>query len=430
VTRALLVLVLLALGPPAAAIQLPTNFAEEEVASGMTFPNSMRFLQDGRILVAELKSANVRLIDGGVITDTPLTVPNVHTSGGERGLLAIERDPQWPARPFLYAFYTYKLGATEESRLTRFRAFGDLDGTGDRSLSFDVGVPLHLLTGIPDQWNNHNGGDLRFGPDGMLYVSTGDDEGNRCDAQDVTSFLGKILRLRVDQLGLDDSGVAALTDLDPGDNPVQDQGDVAKLVHTWGLRNPFRFHVDPQTGNLAVADVGKDSWEEISWVELPGQNLGWPHREADAVYNIGTAPCPEPQGFTYQSPIDAYSHGLGGALSIVGGPVYRHAAGNKRGWPVQYDGDVFYADFYKGWLVRLDGSGQAWSTASPAPGQPDPDTWATGLQSSPVDFHVGADGSLYYLSQGQGRILRIVYTGPLESTPASVGAVKARFDEE
>lgn len=430
-SRAHLALALLALASPALAIELPTNFAEEEVASGLTFPNSMRFLDDGRILVAELKSGQVRLIDGGALgaSDPVLTVPDVNTSGGERGLLAIELDPQWPTRPFLYAFYTYRSGATVESRLTRFRASGDLDGSGDRSLSFDAGSPLHLLTQVPDEWNNHNGGDVRFGIDGMLYVSLGDDEGNRCDAQDVTSFLGKILRLQVDQLGLADTGVVAPTALDPGDNPVQDQGDAAKLVHTWGLRNPFRFHVDPTTGNLAVADVGKNEWEEINWVEIAGQNLGWPHREADAVYNIGTGPCPEPQDFSYQSPIDAYSHNLGGALSIVGGPVYRTGPGQKRAWPIQYDGDVFYADFYKGWLVRLDGNGQNWSTASPAPGQPSPQYWATGLQSSPVDFHVGDDGSLYYLSQGQGKILRIVYTGPVTTTDDSFGSFKARFEE-
>jgi glucose/arabinose dehydrogenase len=352
----------------------------------------------------------------------------VNTSGGERGLLSIAIDPGWPQRSLVYAYYTHDDGRTRDCRLTRYQASGDLDGSGDGLITIDSGTALHLLTDIPDIASNHNGGDLRFGPDGMLYLSIGDDEDRRCEAQNLASLLGKVLRLKVDHLEAGATGTVTRADLAPGDNPYDGQGESAALVWAYGLRNPFRMHVDPQTGGVFVADVGKDNFEEVSHVDTPGPNLGWPHREADAVYNIGTQACPEPPDFTYQSPIDAYSHAGGGPRSVISVGTYRSPSSNQlERWPAEYEGDYFYAEFYQGWVVRLKGAGQSWSVAPAVEGQPQAEYWATNLGSNPVDFQWGPDGALYYLSRGTGSLRRIHFPEGLTAEPASMGSVKSRF---
>ncbi|NNM35237.1 MAG: hypothetical protein HKO53_19335, partial [Gemmatimonadetes bacterium] len=127
--RSCLALALGILAAPSAATILPNDFSEELVASGLNSPTSMRFLPDGRILVTEQTSRNIRLLraDGTVSTSDPvLTVPDVNTSGGEQGVLSLEVDRDWPARNFVYVYYTYRSGFTDEVRLTRYVASGDL----------------------------------------------------------------------------------------------------------------------------------------------------------------------------------------------------------------------------------------------------------------------------------------------------------------
>ena len=181
----------LALAPALAAV-VPEGFVDEGVASGFDRPMALRFLPDGRMLIAERAPADVLVLsaDGSRILAIALTIPNVPDEG-ERGLLSIAVDPAWPSRPYLYAFFARNEG-TNELVLARYTATGDIDGSGDGVIEF--ASPVELLTGLPDGSDIHNGGDLRWDDVGALYLSIGDDDDN-CAAQDPTSPLGKVLRL-------------------------------------------------------------------------------------------------------------------------------------------------------------------------------------------------------------------------------------------
>ena len=427
----ILILALIATARPAGAIDLPADFQEQVVRTGFNLPISFRFLPDGRILVAQQKNTPVvrMLIDGEFATTDPVLAPaGVNAVGNERGLLSIEVDPEWPARPFIYCYYNWVSGGQTDTRVTRYTANGDLDGSGSGELSFDVNSALHILSGIPDLESNHNGGDLRFGPDGKLYVSTGDDEETRCLAQELDSLLGKILRLDVSGLALGRSGSVDRSEIAPADNPFFGQGEIESLIHAYGMRNPVRYHIDRVDGSIFVCDVGKDDWEEISHIENPGENLGWPHREGAHVSGpsvVRTACLPEPVPFVYLPPIDEYSHlGHANGLSIMGGEVYRVANPGPGAWPIEYRGDVFYAEYYEGWIVRLSGSGQSYAPEGPfVQGE----FWATNNAGGLSDMMVGPDNALYYLSQFTGSLRRIVYTGPAGAAPSSFGSVKALF---
>jgi len=408
----------------APAATVPDGFTDELVLGGFELPMSLRFLPDGRALVSERSPARIKIVsaDGSTILSTALEIPNV-PGVGERGLLSLAISPQWPQRPYVYTFYARENGSNNLV-LTRYTASGDLTGTGTGG--FALGQGLDLIKDIPDLCQNHNGGDLRFAPDGSLFLSIGDDE-DKCSVQPLGSFLGKILRLRVDHLPA--SGTVTLPDLVPSDNPYASASDpVQRLVWTRGLRNPFRMHVDPLDGSIFVADVGWNLREEVSHVEGPDVNLGWPYYEGNQAIDTGynnncvcytSCSCSIPGGFDPQDPIAEIDHN-GGAKSILSVGIYRAPAGANRPWPSDYHGDYFYADFFDGKVRRLEGSGQSWTTASSVPGQPDPDYWATGLGNGIVDFGLGPDGSLYYLNLYSGELRRIAST-TTTAAPAGPG---------
>src|SRR5262245_25869217 len=164
-----------------------------------------------------------------------VTVPNVNTTGGEQGLLGIAVDPGWPARPYLYVHYD-RIG--NQINLSRYTVGGDLSFTGNGALTIDPATRFDILTDIPDNATNHNGGTLRFGPDGMLYNSEGDDA-TGCPALDLTVLNGKILRLDISALPAGGGGPPAKSLITPADNPfVANANANAKLVGYSGLRNP------------------------------------------------------------------------------------------------------------------------------------------------------------------------------------------------
>ncbi|MBI3540496.1 MAG: hypothetical protein HY076_09510, partial [Candidatus Eisenbacteria bacterium] len=166
------------------------------------------------------------------------------------------------------------------------------------------------------------------------------------------------------------------------------------------LRNPWRFRFDAIDGAAYLCDVGENDFEEIDEV-LPGDFLGWPWREANLVVSRPT--CPEPGGDganVYKPPIVAVPHGAG-ATAIISAGMYRPVAGAKYNWASDYYGtygDVFYGDYYKGYLRRLKKQSGVWITPAAVPGQPDATNWGTGLTSA-SDFLVGPDGSLWWLKQ-------------------------------
>ena len=158
-----------------AQADVPDDFVDLPVVGGLSEPTNLCFLPDGRLLVVEQRTAMVRLVVQGAFgaTDPILTVPNVNSVGGEQGLLGVAVDPGWPAKPYVYVYYDYEL--TPNTRLSRFTASGDLAGTGSGSFTLDPASRYDVLTIIPDDDWIHNGGSVRFGIDGMLYLASGDD---------------------------------------------------------------------------------------------------------------------------------------------------------------------------------------------------------------------------------------------------------------
>lgn len=392
---------------------VPSGFADQLGVGGLSRPVGMAFLPDGRLLVIEQQTARVRLIVNGAISivDPMGIVPGVNTSGEERGLLGIAVDPGWPTRPYFYTHST-DAGPPSRVRISRFTVTGDLSGTGNGALTFNPASRYDLLTAIPDNAFNHNGGTLRFGPDGMLYASLGEDA-TPCAAQDTSSLRGVILRLDVSRLPSGAGGPPSPALITPADNPFAAVGSPkSKLIWLYGLRNPFRFHIDPASDALFVADVGQDTWEEVDWAPRGGGNFGWPIFEGFASYPGGCTANGSPI-----APIYAYDHGSGNAVMSAG--VYRKPTGALGGFPPEYEGDYFFSDYYSGDMWRLKRSGGTWSVAPAVPGQPSSAHWAGGLDSV-SDYLLGPDGGLWYCNQSSGEIRRIAFSMPDTIPPSPI----------
>ena len=397
-----------------AATSLPTGFVEEVLVAGLDFPIGMAFLPDGRLLVTERSSAKVRVIVAGHVAavDPALTVPDVTSADLERGLQGIAVDPRWPVFPYVYVCFT-RTG--DRMALVRYTGAGALDDPAGEDLSF--GSPLVLIDDFTDNNSVHNGLCLRFGVDGRLLMSTGDDF-DHCSAQNPASLRGVLLRLDVSRLPAAGGGPVPRALLIPPDNPLSGPDSNVQLVLAYGLRNPWRFHVDPGTGAILVADVGAAAFEELDEIR-PGDNLGWPFREGPLIH---ARPECGPDTAVYQAPIAALDHAEGFA-SIMTAGIYRPVPGGSANWPSEYWGNLFYGDVFFARLRRLLRSGNAWVSPPPVPGQPAPDDWATDLHLS-SDFAVGPDGSLYWLKMWDGNgepetgsLRRIRYIGPTVSVP-------------
>ncbi len=248
---------------------------------------------------------------------------SVQPSGGETGLLGIAFDPNFAQNGHLYVFYSGS-GRSVLARLT------------SQNGAVSPSSLLELLS-IPKQNNFHNGGKLAFGPDGYLYLAVGDD-GVPTKAQDLGNLHGKILRLS-------NSGAPA-----PG-NPFASTPGARPEIWAYGLRNPWRFSFDSQTGDLWAGDVGETEREEIDRI-LPGRNYGWPAFE-------GSLPFDPLVGLDYantEPPVFEYDHSVGQA--IIGGFVYR---GNLL---PSLNGAYLFADAVVGrlWALTFDGQGQPNST--------------------------------------------------------------------
>ncbi len=302
------------------------------------------------------------------------------TSGGdERGFFSIAFHPNYAVNGLFYVNYTNNSGATVIAQYSV--------SAGDPNLA-DPGSAVVLRT-IGQPYSNHNGGQLQFGPDGMLYTGMGDggnggDPGNR--SQDDTTLLGKMLRLDVDNAPTYEATG------NPGGGWLAD-------VWAKGLRNPWRFSFDRLTGDLYIGDVGQNAWEEIDFqpaASTGGENYGWRCYEGNAAFN--TAGC-GPAG-DYDFPILDYPLS-GGNCTVIGGYVYR---GCDIPW---LSGTYFYADYCANWIktFRYDGAtltDQQDRTADLAP--------AVGSLSSIVSFGEDATGELYITTLG-GSVFKIVCEG-------------------
>jgi len=321
----------------------------QRVSGGLIQPTSVAHAGDasGRLFVTG-QSGLVHLIAGGARLEKPFLDLRAQVACcGERGLLGITFHPRFESNGFFYVFYSDSEG---DSVLSRFHA---LDG-GDVA---DPDSETEVLR-LPEPPNSeqHKGGQLHFGPDGMLYVSLGDGGPGFSDnpkAQQLDNLYGTILRLDVD------SGEPYAV---PADNPfVEQPGQVAQEaargeIWAYGLRNPWRFSFDRLTGDIFIADVGQDDVEEIDFqpaTSRGGENYGWNLMEGRRCVD-GSTDC-NLLGELVE-PILEYSHESG--CSVIGGYVYRGAA------LPELSGTYLYGDFCSGEMTAAAATAGVWEVVS------------------------------------------------------------------
>ncbi|HEX6852458.1 MAG TPA: PQQ-dependent sugar dehydrogenase [Candidatus Polarisedimenticolaceae bacterium] len=318
-----------------------------DAEGGAPSPVGIAFEPDGGVMfviekgdgtaVGQARVRRWHAATGGV--STALTIPCVDSTG-ERGVLGIAVDPDYDepggASRYVYLYYTRVAGqsgsachipetqAGAYNRVARYRETGGV-----------LVEEQTLLQGPRLGANNHQGGALRFGNDGTLLIAMGDNDTDAYPvpaARDLSDLRGKILRIHRD-------GTI------PADNPFVGQAGVRPEIWAYGLRNPFRTSVDPDTGTFYIGDVGEARWEEIN-AGIPGSDYGWPCLEATSTF----ASC-DPPPTADVKPIYAYGHNgqtppVEGD-SVISGPVYRATA-----FPPDYHGKYFFGDYGGNWVRR------------------------------------------------------------------------------
>lgn len=418
----------------APTLKLPPGFVQETVAQGLEMPTAFALAPDGRIFIAE-KPGRVRVIYRGMLQETPfLDISDKINTVKDRGLTGIAVHPRWPAVPYIYLAYVYEPPEAEGhaddgarvSRITRVSAnpsdlnvalpesetvlvggnstfdhIGNPDRMNHRPYTCVNGDGSYVRDCIPNEGNSHTVDQLVFGPDGALYVSSGDGinyDWANLRAQSVDSLAGKILR--IDPISGNGYANNPFYDGDPGSNRSK--------VFALGLRNPWRITFAPN-GSLFVADVGKDKWEEINRTP-PGANLGWPCFEGPQENAFDPECDPVLSGdWPVTHAVYSYPHGSGRGAAIGGDFV------KGRNFPAIYRGAYFYSDFNSATLdyLTFDQDGSVTSTVFAAPA------------FAAVQMTFAADGSLYVLYILNGALARIRYVGGENTPPVAVASASA-----
>lgn len=318
-----------------------TCLAPAPITSGATtiswsasFPSLPNISQATNLIQAPDDNANwYALRQSGIVVRFPnLTSANALTSvldiedrvefnGGETGLLGVAFHPQFASNRYVYFYYMgLTAGNDLESRVARYTF--SANGTIDKNSEL-------ILLRFNQPYSNHNGGQLAFGKDGFLYIASGDGGSGgdpQQNGQNKNNLLGKILRIDVDSTANGKSyGI-------PTDNPFASSGGSPE-IWAYGLRNPWRFSFDSETGELWAGDVGQGAWEEINVIS-GGGNYGWGDMEGDTCYS-GRPNCSTANKI---KPVLSISHNTG-VCSVIGGFVYRGSQ-----YPVAY-GKYFFTDY-------------------------------------------------------------------------------------
>jgi glucose/arabinose dehydrogenase len=360
-------------GPPAGTVPV----ALQEVAAGLNFPLYLTAPpgDTARLFIAE-KGGAIRIVKHGTLEPTPfLDLTGKVSTGAEQGLLGLAFDPGYATNGRFVVHYTDVSGNTT---ISLFQVATNNPDSADPASE-------RIILTAEQPFPNHNGGQIGFGPDRMLYIGLGDggsegDPGGR--GQSLTDLLGDILRVDVS------SGTGYTI---PPDNPFVGRTDARPELWSVGLRNPWRFSFDAATGDLYVGDVGQNTWEEVDVVTAAqgagrGANFGWNPTEGRHCF---ADPNCDLSKFTL--PLVEYSHQEG--CSVTGGFVYRGAA------IPELQGHYFYSDYCSGWVrsFRLqDGmatEAQQWPSLAPGGNVP--------------SFGQDAAGALYVFN-AEGRVFRIV----------------------
>ncbi|MCS6935268.1 MAG: PQQ-dependent sugar dehydrogenase [Chitinophagales bacterium] len=358
-----------------------------QLATGFTSPVDIKHCGDDRLFIVQ-QNGIIRIMQkNGVVNTTPfITIDSVLSSGNEQGLLGLAFSPNYKQDGYFYVNYTFNNGtSTGVTRISRFSV-----SPTDSNIALPASEQVILSFNQP--YTNHNGGNMMFGPDGYLYIASGDG-GSAGDPQgyglNKNTFLGKILRIHV-------TGQSTYTI--PPTNPFVGQTNVKQEIWSYGLRNPWRCSFDRLTGDMWIADVGQQNWEEVSFEpanDTGGRNYGWKCYEGYAVYN--NASCS--QATNHTPPIHVYGH-TGGHCSITGGYVYRGVQHNA------LFGRYIFTDYC---------SGQFWSIRRLPNGNFVNDTLQDFFNNQFTSFGEDNMGELYVCYRGGatgtgGRIYKIVDT--------------------
>jgi glucose/arabinose dehydrogenase/photosystem II stability/assembly factor-like uncharacterized protein len=375
----------------------PARVSFQEVVGGLSSPVFITHAGDGsgRLFILE-RSGRIRIIKNGSLLPTPFLdiQSTVKSASSEQGLLGLAFHPSYESNGRFYVAYTaFRPGDSNGSILT-LRQYSA--STGDPDLANPASGATILEIDHPT-YSNHNGGTIIFGDDGYLYWSTGDGGGGGDpdeNGQDLTSLLGKILRLDVDSA----SPYAV-----PASNPFYSNPNPnTKLIWAYGLRNPWRMSFDRLTHDLYIGDVGQGAREEIDFQPASstgGENYGWDVMEGSLCY--------EPSSGCDQTgkvlPVAEYDHSLG--CSVSGGYVYRGSE-----FP-SLTGFYLYGDFC---------SGRIWAISNL------PSGWSTPLQLADTAFNIttfGEDesGESYLADYATGKIYKVQYLDPSYTISGNAG---------
>lgn len=348
-------------------------------ASGFNLPLDIAHCGDSRLFVVE-RDGRIWVLDSlGVKLGLFLDIdPRVNSAQNEQGLLGLAFHPNYQENGYFFVNYT-----TNNGGATRVSRFSVMPNDPNKA---DPDSELIILEQSQPYWN-HNGGCIKFGPDGYLYTGIGDGGSGgdpQNNGQNKKTFLGKILRIDVN------NSSQAQPYAIPPDNPFVGNPDYSPEIWSLGWRNPWRFSFDRLTGDMWIADVGQNIWEEIDYepAGAGGRNYGWRCYEGNANYNTnGCQPAS-----SYTAPVFVYNHSGGNGCSVTGGFVYR---GSK--YPDLY-GCYLFADYCSGrwWYMRKNADGTFTTNVL---------TTLSGYQYSSL----GEDrnGELYVCLLGSGGIQRV-----------------------
>lgn len=354
---------------------VPAGFKTETIAEGVNAGTALTIVPDGTVYFAE-QTGHIRIVRDGLLLERPLLDISARVDTfWERGLVGMEFDPHYPEKPYLYVLYVMKLPYVHHV-VSRFTVENDVADLGSERIIFE-GDDQAMLGG--SQPSAHQGGPMRFGPDGKLYIGLGEQTEDLA-AQSMETLQGKILRLNPD---------GSI----PEDNPFYETAKGKyRSIYALGIRNPFGLAFQPGTGRLFEADIGKSSFDEINEIKA-GRNYGWPLAEGMS------------NDETFTNPVHAYPPAIGRCIC---GSMFYPSSGK---FPDPWKGKFFFVDWASNWIkaIDVDNPKEALDFGSDF--------------DSPVAIEASPDGSIWVLNRNtrwrdqkkfannSGSLTRISYVG-------------------